>query len=77
MSRLTFHSKPMIYSTHGMYFGWYPQPLTPSPFPLPSKKKKKEEATKLRENTQHKGQGFLVKGKEWGMNYFRPKAIIF
>jgi len=32
---------------------------------------------KLRENIQLKGQGFIVAQKEWEMNYFRPKAIIF
>lgn len=47
--------------------------LAPYPFPLPSRKV----AIKVRENTQHKGQGFPAEEKEWEINYFRPKAIIF
>lgn len=49
--------------------------LAPDPFPLPSEKV----ATQFREKTRlfFKGQGFPVEEKEWEMNYFRPKAIIF
>lgn len=53
---------------------WPPQ-LTGSL--LPSHYLQKKIAMKLRENIQLIGQGFIVVQKEWEMNYFRPKAIIF
>lgn len=45
--------------------------------PTPSHYLQKKVAMKLRENIQLKGQGFIVVQKEWEMNYFRRKAIIF